>query len=476
MMAMRFRSGWKLWTFLVAACFATGCLAAQVQRYELGLRLRAFERRLDSVTDKARRVAAFAALDRAVQAFFRLDTKAVAKAIDAADCALSGRDWSVAEQYAHSLQWQLDARLVAVGQPAVVGKLSLAYRIDDEDFEPAGWSLVVRMPGVEKPAVIALEELPQTVSIPLAAVPLGDHMLKWSLKNGEQVLLERAQALSVVADLSDRMASLVEAQKLAKAREHASIESKTLPALVRMLQGMQRRRAAETILPGAEILAEAEALAAWLSGPVNGAFYGGHRPGSFRLRIPVGQRTSSVRLFVPEVADKAPLVLALHGAGGSENLFFDGYGDGRVVALGAERKWLVVAPRLTMGSLDCAALVDALASRFPIDTKRVLMVGHSMGAMQAIANAGRSPERYQAVAALGGGGRVRRSEALKKLRFFVGVGTKDFARGSASGLHRSLEAAGAASTFREYPEVEHLAIVQLALADVFRFFDQALAR
>ncbi|HIE68662.1 MAG TPA: hypothetical protein EYP98_00075, partial [Planctomycetes bacterium] len=108
----------------MAACFATGCLAAQVQRYELGLRLRAFERRLDSVTDKARRVAAFAALDRAVQAFFRLDTKAVAKAIDAADCALSGGDWSVAEQYAHSLQWQLDARLVAVGQPAVVGKLS----------------------------------------------------------------------------------------------------------------------------------------------------------------------------------------------------------------------------------------------------------------------------------------------------------------------------------------------------------------
>lgn len=53
---------------------------------------------------------------------------------------------------------------------------------------------------------------------------------------------------------------------------------------------------------------------------------------------------------------------------------------------------------------------------------------------------------------------------LKKLRFFVGVGTKDFARDSASGLHRSLEAAGAASTFREYPEVEHLAIVQLALA------------
>lgn len=476
MMAMRFRSVWKVLGFLLAACLATGCLAAQVDRYELGLRLRAFERRLDSVTDEARRVAAFAALDRAVQAFFRLDTMAVAKAIDDADCALAGGDWSLAKQYAHSLQWQLQARLAAAGDAVVESKLSVAYRIENEDFEPVDWSLVVRVPGVDKAMVIPLDELPQTVSIPLLGVPAGDHMLKWSLVQGEQVLLEREQALSVVADLAVRMAGLAKAQKLAKAQDPATIESKTLPSLVKMLKGMQRRRAAETILPGDEILAEAEALSAWFSGPKVSGFYGSHRPGSFRLRIPVGKRTVSVRMFIPKVVAKAPLVVALHGAGGSENLFFDGYGDGRVVDLGAERTWLVVAPRLTLGSLDCAALVDALAQRFPVDTKRVLMVGHSMGAMQAIANAVQAPERYRAVAALGGGGRVRRSEELKKLRFFVGVGTKDFARAGANGLHRALEAAGASSDFREYAEVEHLAIVQLALADVFRFFDQALAR
>ena len=54
--------------------------------------------------------------------------------------------------------------------------------------------------------------------------------------------------------------------------------------------------------------------------------------------------------------------------------------------------------------------------------------------------------------------------------------TKDFALAGANGLHRALQAAGASSDFREYSGVEHLAIVQLALADVFRFFDQVLAR
>ena len=55
--------------------------AAQVDRYELGLRLRAFERRLEATPDPVRRRAAYGELDRAVQAFFRLDTTTVAKAM-----------------------------------------------------------------------------------------------------------------------------------------------------------------------------------------------------------------------------------------------------------------------------------------------------------------------------------------------------------------------------------------------------------
>ncbi|MCA8965518.1 MAG: dienelactone hydrolase family protein, partial [Planctomycetes bacterium] len=168
------------------------------------------------------------------------------------------------------------------------------------------------------------------------------------------------------------------------------------------------------------------------------------------------------------------LVIAVHGAGGSENLFFDGYGDGEVVRQAAQRGWLVAAPRVGFGQLDCAALADALADRFPIDRSRVLLVGHSMGAMQVIGNAMRTPASWAAVAALGGGGQVRASDALKKLPLFVGVGSRDFALGQARALDRSLRAAGATSTLREYAGVEHLAIVQLALDDVFGFFERAL--
>jgi len=475
---------------LLATCVAGllpgSALIAQADRYELGLRLRAFERHLDKESDPKRRAAAMTELDRAVQAFLKVDTRTVARAIADADAALAGKKLSVADQFAASLQWSLRARMVAVGEGTLAGKVRAVYPIDDEDMEREGvalngFSICIEVPaeacsGERKPLIVPLAELPQAIELPLAGLLPGDHVLSWSIRHGDKVLVRREQALSVAVDLDVRIAKLAAAAKRAKAMKPRTIESRTFVALVKMLQVMGRRPANETVLPGCEVLAEAEALAAWLANPGKTPFYGSHRAGSFRLRVPAGERTLAVRLMTPEGKSKRPLVIALHGAGGSENMFFDGYGDGRIVALAAERDWMVVAPRVALGRIDTAAMVDALAARFPIDRDRVMLVGHSMGAAQAMANAVRYPKRYRAVAALGGGGHVGRRNSLKELPFFVGVGSKDFALGGAKKLHAALQKVGAPSDYREYPNVEHLAIVQLALPDVFEFFDASLRR
>jgi predicted peptidase len=109
-----------------------------------------------------------------------------------------------------------------------------------------------------------------------------------------------------------------------------------------------------------------------------------------------------------------------------------------------------------------------------VDKKKVFLVGHSMGASQAVAAAGRSPDRFAAVAALGGGGRVAAGDGLKKVPFFVGVGDKDFALPGAEALDGALRKAGVKKvTYKKYDDVEHLLIVQLALRDVFKVFDTA---
>ena len=222
--------------WLAVGLLLVGCVTAQVERYELGLRLRAFERHLDAVRDEPRRAAAFVELNRAVQAFFRLDTGAVAKAIDVAGSALAGQPRSVAEQYAASLQWSLDDRMVAAGDGSLEGRVSLAYRIDDEDYEPTNLQLAVLVPAAAHAkgmqlVVMPLSELPMTTSLPLSGLLVGDHVLTWTILAGEEVLVRREQALSVVEDLDARLEALAISAKEQRSQVPATVESQTLAAL-----------------------------------------------------------------------------------------------------------------------------------------------------------------------------------------------------------------------------------------------------
>jgi predicted esterase len=450
----------------LAVLIATS-LPAQADRFELGLRLRQFERHLAATSDVARRDAAFAELDRAVQAFFRLDTAAVAAAIANADAALAGAAPTHHQRFAASLQLTLPQRLLPVDGDAPF-ELRACWRSDVE--LPAELTLRIEVSGGSAAIELPVPALPLTGVLPLAGVAAGDHELRWSLRAGGTDLGTRSTHVSVVPDRDRRLDALTAAADQAG----GDLDGRTLAAHARTLRAMTKRRGEETVLPGARLLAEAEALARAVAD--GQPFHGPARPGQFRLRVPTATTTFAVRLLVPAAAaDPAPpLVLALHGAGGSENLFFDGYGDGEIVRQCARRGFYLCAPRAGLGTPDLPALLDALAARYPFDRARVLLVGHSMGAAMAVACAGRAPARYAAVAALGGGGEVGDADGLQRLPFFVGTGSRDFLRRGAEQLRVRLEQLQAPVEWRLYQGVEHLAIVQIALPDVFTWFDRVL--
>ena len=162
----------------------------------------------------------------------------------------------------------------------------------------------------------------------------------------------------------------------------------------------------------------------------------------------------------------APLVIAFHGAGGSENMFFDAYGAGAIVRRCRELGWVLVAPR--GGMTDAAAAVAELTRCLPIDPKRVHLVGHSMGAANAAAAAAQIPD-LAGVALLGGGGGIRGRWAA--IPTFLGAGSADFGLSGVRNTQKILERQNLARlVMREYPDVEHLAVVAVALPDVFDFF------
>jgi predicted esterase len=97
-----------------------------------------------------------------------------------------------------------------------------------------------------------------------------------------------------------------------------------------------------------------------------------------------------------------PVVVAVHGAGGDERMFFGGYGAGVIRELADRHGVAVITPAAPLGADVLFALVDAASREHGLDAGRVALVGHSMGAGIVAQATGSRPERVRAVACLAG--------------------------------------------------------------------------
>jgi predicted esterase len=93
-----------------------------------------------------------------------------------------------------------------------------------------------------------------------------------------------------------------------------------------------------------------------------------------------------VRQFVPQGNGPFPLVIALHGAGADENMFFDGYGGGALLRSASGEAFVAVCPPTVAFGVSpnlLEAFIDELAKELPIDRTRVGLIGHSLGGVTA---------------------------------------------------------------------------------------------
>ncbi|MCI0463283.1 MAG: alpha/beta fold hydrolase [Gemmataceae bacterium] len=456
---------------------------AQAERFEVGQRLRAFEAAWEDQKDEAPRKRALGPLADVTALFFKGSIDEVGRVLDRARHALRSEQPAPAEvQWAESLSVRLATRFLDLGAAKLPITLQPFYEVKAEAPKSAVLRLILEAPAAKALPLRheqAIEALPLETALPLAGKQLaeGDYQLRAEIVLGEKVLATvPAQTVSFAGKQAERVKALqTEAADLPA--EAPPVERATVRAQAALLRELAGGATLETNYPAARLLVEAEAAVKAAQG---GKGYYGARPGQFWLRLPDDRSNMAVRVLAPETVKQGkplPLVIALHGAGGSENLFFEGYGSGEIVRQCAQRGWLLVAPRSEgfRFNLPAADLIDRVAKLYPVDRKRVFVVGHSMGAMQAVSAAQAAPERYAAVAALGGGGFVgKQADGLKALPFFVGVGGKDFALTMARSLRDGLKRVGVERLeFREYAEVEHLMIVRVALPEVFAFFDKA---
>jgi predicted esterase len=210
--------------------------------------------------------------------------------------------------------------------------------------------------------------------------------------------------------------------------------------------------------------------------------YAGREGDLWRVLVS-GQRTIPLRTYVPAAAASAardggpplPVVIALHGAGGDENMFMDGYGAGLLRQLADRHGFVAAAPATGPFAADAdavARLIEDLASLHPIDRARVHLIGHSMGAGAAATMARRDAERLAGVACLAGGAfPTRLAEGERFARTRVVVGMRDPIV-PAAGVLRSARAAAAAGlpvSIEEHAEFGHTLLVAHALPGVIEW-------
>lgn len=468
-------------TVLFFCLLLAASVRAQADRFELGQRMRACETAWETQYNNETRRTAVNHLKQAVQYFFALKLSEAAREMDVARLALRWpNEPTPFARWAESLFVKLDARLIDASEESLPFTLGIAYASTDgiQPREPQLRLTLLRgKQVVGQPFTLTIQRLPLNEKLPLKKLVEADYTLRSEILLNGKLLASSEQTLSVAPKLTSRLERLAQS---ANALKSISTDAETARSLQKMLEQLAQKQAPETNFPAARLLAEAEALVQRTA--LGLPFYGQRQAGQFWLTLTLPSSTVPVRLLVPAAIQSGknlPLIIALHGAGGSENLFFDGYGAGKLINLAEPRGWLVVAPRGTSGFTPQRAseIIDALAKLYPVDRQRVFLMGHSMGAAQAIATAQATPGRFAAVVALGGGGFVKETDVMADLPFLVAIGKEDFAYPNARKLAYELKKAGTKSVrFKEYADIEHMLIVQEALPDVFAYFDEIAQR
>lgn len=390
----------------------------QAGRYDMGVRLKALDKAWLASTDKAKRASAVKEVSGAVMAFFSGKNGDACLALDKATAALTGRSgaWQ-------SVSVRFLPAMIEPGQEASLA-VSWAY--------PAQDPVTVSLLGVEK------EFKPGEGGTIKFTKPLKEGVNLAIVKVGPE---KRTLALSVAKDFSSRLEKLKSA-KNAIARDLA--------------EGIQAGsgETVETTLPLAGLLVMAERLES------------GKTPVAELREIHYARHEKSVlRAAFPEkLSEPVTVVIGLHGAGGSENLFFEGYGGGLAVQEAIKRGWVFLSPRAS-GSAAADSL-QWLREVREIKASRVFVMGHSMGGGLALGSGALKPAAVAVFAPAASG----IPSNLAETPIFLAVGAQEMGM-LKNGATKMSEAVKKKGEYREYDPCEHLMIVADAVPDAYRFFD-----
>lgn len=425
--------------------------------------------------------------DRATLSFFSGKNADAVRAINQLTAELLPATDKLQQALAMSLRVRLEPPVWIAGSSgqALRAHVTSLYAVevdDDASSRPASFSLRFRPLGAEGElgeVAAALDgELPpgsfdryeQTLDLsPIAgSLPPATYSVEVVTPSGDWVQAARwsvvSKSLDAIREANEARLAEIKSddpairQALAACRSRNQLLSDT-PSETSMAQFLSRPNA----LIG-ELDAEIRALAAG-SDPYR------RRAGDYWRTISEGEKTCPLRVFAPPAATgdgTLPLVIALHGAGADENMFFDAYGAGILKRLAAQHGYLVVTPTTNVFGGKPAwfdRLLADLSHDYAIDQQRVYVLGHSMGGGATSALCEARGDRIRAACCLAG---TRGFSSKAKLPPILVIAARLDMVVPAAGIEKGAQkaiAAGLPIEFREMKEYGHTLMVGPALGD-----------
>lgn len=433
-------------------------------RYELAVRTRRLERAWLECKDSEKREKVIEMMKRAVSAFFANRTAEVAATLDEAARLLESKDSNAAIQLADSLSFTLSTGLTGTEATKVGLHIRTVY---DGVSEIAAQGLSVEVIGADGKSLmkhqVRLKEEDTGFDLPEGRP--GDTFIEVRVSSQKAILRKATLAISRVERLKERLETI--SQEVSKGRLLHPIDRATIEARLEILRGLQQGRRFEVDYRGMQMLEEAEYCLKQAKEPKESIVTG--LRGDQLLAVPRSSgRDWWVRVYTPEKSAQVT-VLALHGAGGSENMFFEGYGNGLLLELCKKMGWALIAPRVTSPLEDYGYVLSQLHKELAPNSK-VLLIGHSLGAIASLATAQREIERFNGIALISGAG-FGDLKRLKQTPVFVAVGSEDFSLTGSGNLAKSLAEMQGNVIYRIY-EAEHLLVVAEALPEIVEWFQK----
>ncbi len=316
-----------------------------------------------------------------------------------------------------------------------------------------------------------------TVEVSDAAAPLGGASVNIALRKGldEQVARLEAAAKGAPDDLRaeilfpvDRMANI----------NRGRLEARTFDA--------------------DKDFAAADAVAAALKGGKD-PFAG--RAGDLKRHylLDAAREIMPYRMYVPKAytgAKAFPLIVALHGLGGTEDSFFDNY-NRQLPPLAEQHGYIVAAPLgyrvdgsygwgvnnppadpvrrrvLELSEQDVMQVLERVKRQYKIDESRIYLMGHSMGGIGTWLLAPKYPDIWAAIAPFAGAGTPATLERICHIPEFIVHGDADptvNVSGSRN-MVAKLKELGVEHTYVEVPGGLHSDVVAPNLAGAIEFFN-----